>query len=174
MAVDTEVTMSHFSVAMGVAGLKTGMVHSGAAACAGTTVVAGSVLTAEAGANVVVVSWETGMAVVGVSTKMVMSAGSAAGWEAVKTGPCVAFDVSVAGQDMNTMWGVIEFRSRHGSRSHSWCRCGNGIGVWVWKRRYCRSQKACRPPTLGGEHEHARCKVPFLLNKCTLAKTAEA
>ena len=44
---------------------------------------------------------ETSMVAAGVSAKTVTSAGSAVGQVEGKTGPCAAFDVDMAGQDMN-------------------------------------------------------------------------
>ena len=50
---------------------------------------------------------ETSTVAAGASAKTVTSAGSAVSQMEGKTGPCAAFNVNVAGQDMNMMWGML-------------------------------------------------------------------
>ena len=71
---------------------------------------------------------ETGMVTVGVSAKMMMSAGLAVGWTEGKTGPCAAFKVDVAGQDMNTTRGVLSNLGA-GTRVHLTFGAGVGMGM---------------------------------------------
>ena len=60
----------------------------------------------------------------GVSAKTVMLAGLAVGQMEGETRPCVPFDVGVAGQDTNTMWGVSS-NSGVGTRVQAW--------AWEWQ-----------------------------------------
>ena len=64
----------------------------------------------------------------GVSAKTATSAGSAVGWMEGKTRLCAAFDVGVAGQDMNTMQGVSS-NSEVGTRVHLTFSAGMGPGM---------------------------------------------
>ena len=81
----------------------------------------------------------------GVSAKMVMLAGSAVGQMEEKTRPCAAFDVGVAGKDMNTMQGVpsnsgvgtrvhLTFSAGMGTEMELVASAGTGVGrkaLWV-------------------------------------------
>ena len=75
---------------------------------------------------VVVVCVETAMVAEGTSAKMATLACSAVGWTEGKTRPCAAFDVGVAGQDMNTMWGVSS-NSGVGTGVHLTPQVGAGV-----------------------------------------------
>ena len=69
----------------------------------GAGVVQGVEVGVEAAAVVCV---ETARVAESVSAKMAMLAGLEVGWMEGKTRPCAAFNVGVAGQNMNTMQGV--------------------------------------------------------------------
>ena len=64
----------------------------------------------------------------GVSAKRATLAGSAVGQTEGKSKPCAAFNVSVAGEDMNTMWGVLS-NSGVGTKVHLNFGAGMGIGM---------------------------------------------
>ena len=71
---------------------------------------------------------ETSMVAAGVSVKTPTSAGSAVGQMEGKTGPCATFNINVAGQDMNTMWGMLS-NSGTGTRAGLTFSVGMGTGT---------------------------------------------
>ena len=62
----------------------------------------------------------------------------------MKTGPCVAFDVSVAGQDMNTTWGVS-------LNSGAGMGAGLTLGAGVGMQLVC----GCGKEGIAGHRRHA-------------------
>ena len=75
---------------------------------------------------VVVGCAETGSVAAGASAKTATLAGLVVGWTEGKTGPCAAFNVGVAEQDTNTMWGVSS-NSGGGTRVHLTSQAGVGV-----------------------------------------------
>ena len=119
-AADAEVSMSHFGAALSLAGMSAvaGVVGADAGLAA-----AGVVQDVEAMAAVHV---EIATVAEGASAKMVTLAGSVVGQTEGKTRLCAAFDVSVAGQDTNTMWGVLS-NSGVGTGVHLTPQAGVGV-----------------------------------------------